>query len=268
MTEDEIILTHVLQCSRSDLHLKKPQISLQQQARMDEIKNRRAHGEPLQYILGECEFFGFPFKVDQRVLIPRPETELLVETVLEHLATIDAVQGDIYVLDIGTGSGNIPVSIAKHNPKLKIVSIDVSKDALDLAKENASLNRVPSRINFIEADVFKWLGGDNPYQQRFSVIVSNPPYVKSADMAGLPPDVRKEPAQALDGGNDGLKFYEHIIRNAFHVLKPGGWVFFEIADLQGKSLENLLTGQGSFVNIQTSQDYNQRDRIVKAQLIV
>ncbi len=268
MTEKELILTHIFKCSRAQLYADPPILTSQDSQRLKEIMDRRTQGEPLQYILGECEFFGLPFKVDSRVLIPRPETELLVEEVLKHLKTIKPTQDDVRLLDIGTGSGNIPVSLVKHSSGLKAVSIDVSRNALGLAKENASLNNVSSRIDFIEADVFKWLGEDNPYHRHFSVIVSNPPYVKSADMAGLPLDVRKEPAQALDGGKDGLKFYEHIIRNAFYVLKPGGWIFFEIGDSQGKSLENLLTGQGSFVNIQASQDFNQRDRIVKAQLIV
>lgn len=268
MSEEEIILTHVLGCNRSELYLNRPQVSPLEQSRILDIKTRRAKGEPLQYIIGECDFFGLTFKVDPRVLIPRPETELLVEAVIKHLKETIGTKEDGYILDIGSGSGNIPISLVKHCPGLKAVSIDVSRDALDLANENATLNKVFSHIDFIEADVFKWLGVDNPYQQSFSVVVSNPPYVKSADMTSLPLDVRKEPAQALDGGKDGLKFYEHIIRNAFYVLKPGGWIFFEIGDFQGKSLENLLTGQGSFVNIQTYKDYNQRDRIVKAQLIL
>lgn len=266
MTEDEIILTHVLQCSRSDLYLRKPQLTVQQQNQIKGIRDRLGQGEPLQYILGECEFFGLPFKVDARVLIPRPETELLVETVVKYLRSLKDVKEQLSVLDIGTGSGNIPVSLVKHCPGIRAVSIDLSKEALDLARDNASQNAVQSEIEFIHADVFTWLGEQNPFHQFFSVVVSNPPYVTTDEMVKLPKDVKREPAAALHGGKDGLSFFGHIISNVGYVLKPGGWLFFEIGDPQGKSLENLLTRQGSFVNIATIQDFNQRDRIVKAQL--
>ena len=135
-----------------------------------------------------------------------------------------------------------------------------------LAQGNAARNNVLSRIDFIEADVFKWFNAKNTYLKQFSLIISNPPYVKTEDLAKLPEDVKKEPQDALDGGNDGLTFYKHIIANAPNALKPGGWLFFEIGETQGKSLENLLTRQGSFVNIMTTKDFNQRDRIIKAQL--
>lgn len=268
MTEDEIILTHVLQCSRSDLYLRKPQLSPEQVDQIKCVRDRLAQGEPLQYILGECEFFGLPFKVDARVLIPRPETELLVEEVVKYLRSPNHGKEQLCVLDIGTGSGNIPVSLVKHCPGIRAISIDLSNEALVLARENATQNTVLGEIEFIHADVFKWLGPTNPYHQHFSAVVSNPPYVTTDEMAKLPRDVKREPAAALHGGRDGLRFYEHIISNVRHVLKPGGWLFFEIGYSQGKSLENLLTRQGSFVNIGTSQDFNQRDRIVKAQLKV
>lgn len=264
MTEEEIILTHVLRCSRGDLFIKKPQLTSEQKDQIKSIKDRRANGEPLQYILGECEFFGLPFMVDPRVLIPRPETELLMEAVI---ATLRTMPQPLRVLDIGTGSGNIPIVLAKYFPKATIVSIDVSADALALARDNARLNGVLSRIEFIQTDVFQWLVPDGLNCERFSLVVSNPPYVRSADMTALPKDVQQEPVKALDGGKDGLKFYEHIIPNVGHVLKSGGWLFFEIGDAQGKSLENLLTRVGSFVNIQTVKDFNGRDRIVKAQLV-
>jgi release factor glutamine methyltransferase len=261
MTEDEIILTHILQCSRSDLYLKKPQLSLHQQNQLNLFKKRRAEGEPLQYILGECEFMGILLKVDPRVLIPRPETELLVETILKRMKEYGK---EISGLDIGTGSGNIPIALVKHESRIRMVSIDVSSGALELARENAAHNGVLSKIDFINADAFEWF--NQAQIQRFSFIVSNPPYVKAGDMAGLPKDVQKEPQTALNGGEDGLRFYEHIVKNVEKVLKPGGLLFFEIGEAQGKSLENLLTRHGSFVNILVNQDYNQRDRIVQAQL--
>jgi release factor glutamine methyltransferase len=266
MTEDELILTHILNCSRIELHLQKPQLTPAQQKHYDLIRRRRAKGEPLQYLLGECEFMGIPLKVDPRVLIPRPETELLVEDALRRMAQMPAHKGGLYALDIGTGSGNIPIALLKYNPNWRVVSIDVSADALDLARENAAHWGALSGMKLIEADVFEWLTRTNPYPKHFSLVISNPPYVTTGDMKKLPEDVKKEPELALDGGESGLKFYEHIVSNAPYVLKQGGWLLFEIGETQAKSLENLLTAQGSFVNIETTKDYAGKDRIVAAQL--
>lgn len=266
MTEDELILTHVLQCSRIDLYLHPPQLTEEQNKRLSEIRHRRANDEPLQYILGECDFMGIPLKVDPRVLVPRPETEILVELVLKHMSRFPAQDDILYGLDIGTGSGNIPIALLKHNAKWRMVSVDVSGDALDLARENASEQGVLAGIKFIQENVFEWLNSINPYSKHFSVVISNPPYVATDDWAKLPKDVLKEPKIALDGGEAGLKFYEHIVANAAYVLKPGGWLFFEIGDNQRKSLENLLTRDGSFVNIEFHKDHAGRDRIVAAQL--
>jgi release factor glutamine methyltransferase len=264
MTEDELILTHILKCTRIDLHLKKPQLSPAQEKKFKSIKNKRVKGEPLQYLLGDTDFMGITLKVDPRVLIPRPETELLVETALKRIAQIEGK--DLYALDIGTGSGNIPIALVKHNPKWRVVSIDVSADALELARQNAHDQGALAGIKFIQADVFEWLAAGNSYTKQFSMVISNPPYVTTAGMKKLPVDVKKEPKLALDAGETGLKFYEHIVSNVAHVLKPGGWLFFEIGEEQGKSLENLLTAQGSFVNIETIKDYAGKDRIVAAQL--
>ncbi len=266
MTEDELILTHILKCSRMELHLHKPQLNPAQQKQVDSIKSRRAKGEPLQYLLGECEFMGIPIKVDGRVLIPRPETEILVEEALKRIAKVPSSKDGLYALDIGTGSGCIPIALLKHKPQWRVVSIDVSHDALELARENAMAQGVLAGMKLIEASVFEWLTPANPYHKHFSLVISNPPYVTTAGMKKLPADVKREPKLALDGGVDGLKFYEHIVMSVGHVLKPGGWLVLEIGEEQGKSLENLLTAQGSFVNIETIKDYADKDRIVAAQL--
>jgi release factor glutamine methyltransferase len=266
MTEDELILTHILKCSRIELHLNKPQITPEQQKRIESIKRRRAKGEPLQYLLGDCEFMGIPLKVDPRVLIPRPETELLVEEALKRMARVPPSKEGLYALDIGTGSGNIPVALLKRNPQWRVVSIDVSKDALDVARENARAQGVLAGMKLLEASVFEWLTPSNPYPKHFSLVISNPPYITTAGMKKLPSDVKKEPKLALDAGETGLRFYEHIIAQVSRVLKPGGWLLFEIGEEQQKSLENLLTAQGSFVNIETIKDYADKDRIVVAQM--
>ena len=266
MTEDELILTHILQCPRIDLYLHPPKLTSEQEVHLKDIRKRRADGEPLQYILGECEFMGISLKVDHRVLIPRPETELLVEAALKEMKNFPAQDDVLHALDIGTGSGNISIALLKGNAKWRMVSVDVSKEALELARENAAEQGALAGIKFIEADVLNWLNTANPYQKYFSLVISNPPYVTAEGLKNISVDVQKEPRLALDGGASGLKFYEYIIANVEHVLKPGGWLLFEIGDDQGKSLENLLTQQGSFVNMMISQDHNQRDRIVKAQL--
>ena len=266
MTEDELILTHILKCPRIDLYLHPPKLTFEQESRFNDIRKRRADGEPLQYILGESEFMGIPLKVDSRVLIPRPETELLVEMALKEMENFPVQDNVLHALDIGSGSGNIPIALLKHNAKWRMVSVDISKDALELARENSAQQGVLAGIKFIEADALSWLNASNPYQKYFSLVISNPPYVTAEGLNNLPVDVQKEPKLALDGGENGLRFYEHIIANAEYVLKPGGWIFMEIGETQGKSLENLLTRQGSFVNIAVAKDYNQRDRIVKAQL--
>jgi release factor glutamine methyltransferase len=169
-------------------------------------------------------------------------------------------------LDLGTGSGNITVALLKLLPEYRMVSLDISHGALEVARENAVRNNVMDRVHLVQGDVFQWLNAENAFSGQFSLVVSNPPYIKTDDLTRLPQEVKKEPVSALDGGEDGLIFYSHIISNIPHMLKPGGWIFFEIGETQGKSLDNLLTRQGSFVNIQVIKDFNQRDRIIKAQL--
>ena len=266
MTEKELILTHVLKCRRVDLHLKPLELSLEQQNIVDAILKRRSQGEPLQYILGECEFMGYPLTVDSRVLIPRPETELLVDLIVKQCSQPVQKKVKPLGLDLGTGSGNITVALLKLLPEYRMVSLDISHGALEVARENAVRNNVMDRVHLVQGDVFQWLNAENAFSGQFSLVVSNPPYIKTDDLTRLPQEVKKEPVSALDGWEDGLIFYTHIISNISHMLKPGGWIFFEIGETQGKSLDNLLTRQGSFVNIQVIKDFNQRDRIIKAQL--
>lgn len=266
MTTKELILTHILKCSRADLYIKGIHLSAEQQRIYDDIARRVESGEPLQYVLGECEFMGHPLKVDPRVLIPRPETEMLIEIIIE--GALDSGQMPQLGLDVGVGSGNITIALLRALPELHMTGLDVSLPALDLCRENVQDSDVAERVNLVHADIFDWLSLDHSQAPKFSFSVSNPPYVKRGDLESLPPDVKREPVIALDGGEDGLKFYGFMISHIVRVLKPGGWIFFEIGEDQGKSLDNLLTAQGSFVNIAIIKDYNQRDRFVKAQLIL
>ncbi|MBL8014274.1 MAG: peptide chain release factor N(5)-glutamine methyltransferase [Candidatus Omnitrophica bacterium] len=268
MTARELILTHILRCSRADLYIKGLHLNETQQKIYDGIIRRIEAGEPLQYALGECEFMGHSLKVDSRVLIPRPETELLVEIIVETLQTSEIFKSSRVGLDIGVGSGNITIGLLRSLAPLHMTGLDVSMPALDLCRENLRRHDLEGSVNLIHGDVFVWLGQKYSDALKFSFMVSNPPYIKRANLELLPADVKREPVLALDGGEDGLNFYVHIISHVAHLLKPGGWIFFEIGEDQGKSLDNLLTMHGSFVNISIIKDYNQKDRFVKAQLIL
>jgi len=251
MTEDELILTHILQCPRSELYLQKLQLTSSQQQQFESTKARRKNGEPLQYVLGCCEFYGLEFKVDKRVLIPRPETEVLVELAIKRVAE----RGAVRILDLGTGSGNIAIALAKLLPGALVTTVDISSDALDLAKENAKIHGVEKRINFICADMLSFVilsaakdlkehldSSASPQNDSnlFDVIISNPPYIPKAQIKILPVDVQREPALALEAGEDGLKFYRDIIKYTPPLLREEGYLMMEFGDGQDKPIQALF----------------------------
>ena len=242
MTEKELMLTSILDCDRSQLYVEPLQLSVEQQAKLQVLESRRAANEPLQYILGYTEFMGLKIKVDPRVLIPRPETELLVENIVHFVQ--QHYSAGIRVLDIGTGSGNIPIALAKLLPTSHIFSLDVSPDALSVARANARLNHVATQIDFAQVDFFEFIENYRELENHFDIIVSNPPYVTTAEMQSLPADVKKEPVLALDGGNDGLKFYRVLLAGARRFLKPGGYLACEIGEGQKAALTGLLNEHG------------------------
>lgn len=189
------------------------------------------------------------FIVDENVLIPRIDTEILVEKLIDE---INSRSESVEVLDIGTGSGAIAITIAKET-KAKVTAVDVSPKALEIAKRNAELNQV--NVEFILSDLFENVGGC------FDIIVSNPPYIESAEIDKLMPEVKDfEPILALDGGETGLKFYEKIVNSAPKFLKSNGKLFFEIGYNQGESVPNLM--KGKFKNIKVIKDYSNNDRVV------
>ncbi len=214
---------------------------------------RRRTGEPIQYITGETEFYGLPFRVTPDVLIPRPETEHLVEKVLELAANFAAPR----IVDVGTGSGCIAIALAYKLPQASITAIDLSKSALAIARENAKRNGVAMR--FLEGDLLVPVT-----EERFEFIVSNPPYVAEADRESLSVEVREyEPALALFAGDDGLEVYRRLIPATFDALIPGGFVVLEIGYGQSPAVAELLATSG-FEEIEFVPDLQRIPRLACA----
>ena len=221
-----------------------------------EMLDRRYRGEPIQYITGEAEFYGLPFRVTPEVLIPRPETEHLVEKVLE----LAACYADPRIVDVGTGSGIIAVALAHKLPAANLTAIDLSSSAIAIAKENAERNGVAGRIRFHEGDLLAPVA-----EERFEIVVSNPPYVPEADHASLAVEVRSyEPALALFAGDDGLEVYRRLIPAAFAALTPGGYVVLEIGYDQDEAIRALLAASG-FGQIEFVSDLQGIPRVACAQ---
>ena len=250
-----------------------------------ELLEHRFLGEPIQYITGEAEFYGLPFRVTPDVLIPRPETEHLVEKVLE-LATIvrGSVKGHDFsraenrteenwalapevtpsrfprILDIGTGSGAIAVALARNLPHAQIAAVDISAAALEVARANAECNAVFSRIRFLQGDLLAPVA-----PEQFEIVVSNPPYVPTTDRDTLAVEVRDhEPALALFAGADGLEIYRRLIPQAFACLVPAGFIALEIGYGQSASIAELLTASG-FQQIEFIPDLQSIPRVACAQ---
>lgn len=259
----ELLLAHTLNLKRFDLYLyfDRP-VSEKERAEFRELCKRRLKGEPVQYITGEQEFFGYPFFVDKRVLIPRPETELLVEASIEALESLSEAE-EIRILDIGTGSGCIAITLAKKLANARITAVDFSKDALSIAAKNAEKNEVLDRITFVEADALS-VDFSEQFKESFDLIISNPPYIPEREAETLQIEVRDyEPHMALFVA-EGFEFYEKISRDAMALLKPGGHLFFELhadgAERVKSTLEDL-----KFCNIQILKDYSGILRMAWAQ---
>ncbi len=260
MTDDELFLTAILNCNRSDLYLHPPVLKHEQQVRLDEMRARRQKGEPVQYITGFTEFFGYRFEVGPGVLVPRPETEVLADVLIRELKA--QAEKAYFILDIGTGSGCLAVTLVKELPNCRAVAIDVSADALAYARRNAQINGVEERIEFMERDVF-WFMDET--RHRFDAVISNPPYIPACGMSHLPVDVCHEPELALEGGADGLHFYRYIVPSARKVLKSGGLLSVEHGDGQAKELQNLFAITAGWDKIQSFKDNADRDRVIMAQ---
>jgi len=258
MNETELLFTDILNCNRLSLYLNKDIfLDKAKSSLVSSVLKRRIHGEPIQYILGKTEFMGLEFKVTADVFIPRPETEILVETAIKIVQSLKFIVHSM--LDIGTGSGCIAISLAKFLPKAKITAIDISENAIKIAKENALLNDV--KINLLVGDLF------NNYELRtmnYELIVSNPPYIPTAEIEELEPEVRYEPHMALDGGKDGLDFYRRIIDKTPHYLRKDGFLIMEMGFNQKEAIKNIFQKSGYFEIIELIKDYNNIDRVIIA----
>lgn len=250
----ELLLAHVLSTTRVKLFmdLDRP-LTKDELATYKALIQRRLAYEPTQYLIGQKEFYNRPFKVDARVLIPRPETELLVQTVLGLLPK----DAPARVLDLCTGSGCIGISIAAERPLTSVWATDLSGDALEVAKANAEALQVSGRVTFFKGDLFAPL----PADAQFDVIVSNPPYISSPQLPGLQKEVQKEPKLALDGGADGLAVIRPLVAAAMPRLKAGGWLALEIDEDQGPPVKALLEAAGA-VDVRIDKDFARHDRMV------
>lgn len=270
MDETELLFTDVLGCSRQDLYLNKDKkIDRDKLFFISLALKRRIKSEPIQYILGKADFMGLEFKVTADVLIPRQETEILVETVIKEVQECRSAGVQecerLKILDLGTGSGCIAVSLAKLLQNVEIIAADISQKAIAIAEDNAILNSVAEKIKFVNTDLFSGLRIYEP--ARYDIIVTNPPYVLSGEIDTLQPEIKYEPRVALDGGNDGLDVYRQLIREAPVYLKKGGLLIMEIGFNQKSAIENIFYGLKKFEIIEVIKDYSNIDRVIVAKKI-
>lgn len=255
----ELLLAHVLGVPRLKLYLDFERVlAAGEQDRLRELVRRRGLREPLQHILGSTSFCGLEMAVNGSVLIPRPETELLAEQGWQYLSTLNSQPSTS--LDFGTGSGCLAIALAVKCPAAQVTAVDVSPEALAVARQNAARHQVDSRIQFLAGDGFAAL----PSDLRFDLMVANPPYIPAGEIAGLEPEVRDhDPRLALDGGADGLDFYRRLAREAGAWLKPGARLMLEFGDGQAPALEKLFAEQMWIVEA-VKADYSGRPRILTA----
>ncbi|MCI2429360.1 peptide chain release factor N(5)-glutamine methyltransferase [Candidatus Acetothermia bacterium] len=252
--EAEILVAYALGIDRLDLYLQ-PERALTeaQRQRLRDLAQRRMNGEPLQYLLGSALFYNADLQLSPAVLIPRPETEELVERIVK-----DFLRPPQSVLDLGTGSGAIAIALAKAWPQSQMVAVDLSEEALVVAEQNALSNGVHEQIRFVRSD---WYGA---LAESFDLIVSNPPYLRRGELDRLQREVRREPRRALDGGPDGLEAITRIITESSRFLNSNGRLYLEIDSDQGKCVRDLLVAAGKFYEIDLLPDGTGRVRFARA----
>lgn len=263
LLDAQVILCHILQVDRLYLIINKDIILTNEQIlEYRRLIEKRFCGVPVQYITGIQEFMGLEFYLEEGVLIPRPDTEILIEKVLD---SIDK-DGKYNIIDIGTGSGAITVSLAKYIQNSYVYSIDISQKALDIARKNAMKNDVLSKISFLNGSLFKPLE-DIGISEKIDILVSNPPYIPTRDIDNLQIEVSKfEPKLALDGGEDGLDFYRDIIDKAPRVLKNNGLIALEVGHDQARRVIDLMEEKKKYVDIEITKDLAGIERVVSGKI--
>jgi release factor glutamine methyltransferase len=258
----EYLLAHVLRQKRLQLYLRFDQpVAEEELSEYRSLVRRRLSHEPLQYIIGSTEFYGMEYAVNPDVLIPRPETEHLIDVVLD-LHKSELLRPDIRILDIGTGSGAIAVTLAAQLKNATVTATDISEAALEVARRNAAAHEVSGRIDFIANDIFD--GQIAADATAFDLIVSNPPYIAEAEIATLQPEVRDfEPRIAATDGADGLRFYYRIAERIAELLVPGGLAVVEIGHGQSEAVRGIFKDAG-MRDISVQKDYAGIDRVVSA----
>lgn len=248
-----ILMQYVLKIDRNKLIINKnDNVDINKENEYKEYIEKIIKGKPVQYITNNQEFMKLNFYVDENVLIPQPDTEILVEKVIKSIDIMENIE----ILDMCTGSGCIGISLAKNIKNTKVTLVDISKEAIEIAKKNAIQNEVENKITFIQSDMFENVKG------KFDIIVSNPPYIKTDIIQTLDKQVQNEPHIALDGGEDGLDFYKILINEAHKYLKKDGKIFLEIGYDQKQEVENLTKQSKHYKKIETIKDLSQNDRVI------
>ena len=262
----QVLLAHTLGVPRANIMAYSPQQPLQshQLATFRERVTRCVSGEPVAYIVGHVEFYGLDFLTDRRALIPRPETEHLVELALKKPQISNPLEREIsksQIVEVGTGSGCVVVSLAVKLPEVRLIATDISSDALALAHENAKRHKVSSRIQFLRGDLLA------PVTVRVDGVIANLPYVTTAEWQNLPRHIREhEPRIALDGGQDGLDLVRRLFAQASQRVKPDGWLLLEIGATQGQAVSALARQAFPLAAVNLHRDYAGLTRVVEIQL--
>ncbi|MFC2077106.1 peptide chain release factor N(5)-glutamine methyltransferase [candidate division KSB1 bacterium] len=257
----ERLLGAVLKLARIELYtnFERPVVDSELRQFRESLK-RRAAREPLDYVIGWTEFYGLQLHTDPRALVPRPETEQLVESTLEILGWGKAAPPGTRIIEIGTGCGAISITLAAQLPEARILATDISSDSLELAARNAELNHLRKRITFLEGDLFQPV--DRSLIGAANLIISNPPYVAEPEFQKLPPEIREyEPRNALVGGVDGLEVIERLINQAPPFLAEGALLALEIGHDQADRVRDLTAGNGAYGSMEIRKDYAGHDRM-------
>ena len=257
----EILLAYALEITRIDLYLRYDQpMTPSELRRYKEFIRRRIRREPVAYIVGRKEFWSMPMQVNRHVLIPRPETECLVEQALAEISD-QPLELPLSILELGTGTGAIILALASEHPGHRYLALDHSVEAINVSRKNAAQQKLDSTVRFICAD---WFSSLVPRRARFDLIVSNPPYIRSADLDGLQPEVaRYEPREALDGGPEGVDCLKQIIDTAPNYLKPGGVLILEIGYDQAQRVLQIAGNRKAYGGFQVKKDFSGMDRVVR-----